>query len=113
MKTERKQPRKYTGVMQYFHNFEHDPEGRNHCHSEGNYPYTIEHKDGKHIISARIVEGHGRACKPQWFKFTERCNGGYDMISAVRIDGPPAKRSKGITRRKSIRITPKTPRLRR
>lgn len=105
--------RKYTGVMQYFHNFEHDPEGRNHCHSEGDYPYAIEHKDGKHIISARIARGHGRGCKPQWFKFTERCNGGYDMTSAVRIDRPPAKSSKVMARRRPIRITPKTPRLRR
>ena len=111
MKEQRKRQRKYTGTMQFFHNFEHDSEGLNHCHSAGNYPYTIEHKDGKHIISAKIAEGHGTACKPQWFKFSVRCNGGYDMAFGVRIDGPPAKKSKGLTRRKPIRITPKTPRL--
>ncbi|KKK46946.1 hypothetical protein LCGC14_3160160 [marine sediment metagenome] len=43
--------RKYTGVMQFFHNFEHDSEGLNHCHSAGDFPYTIKHKNGKHVIS--------------------------------------------------------------
>lgn len=115
MKTQSEQPRKYTGVMQYFHNFEHDPEGLNHCHSIGEYPYTIEHKDGKHIISAPIARGHGRGCKPQWFRFTERTNGGYDMASGKRIDKPPLPRRarSRVSRRKPPRITPKTPRLRR
>ena len=80
--------RKYTGVLQYFHNFEHDPTGRNHCHSSGNYPYTIRHSNGKHIISNSIAQGHGRGCKPQWFKFTKRLDGGYDMASGRKVDSP-------------------------
>ena len=80
--------RKYTGVLQYFHNFEHDPTGRSHCHSNGNYPYTIRHYNGKHIISSRIVRGHGRGGKPQWFRFTRRLGGGYDMTSGVKISAP-------------------------
>lgn len=113
MKTQNKRQRKYTGVMQYFHNFEHDPEGLHHCESEGQYPYTIEHKDGKHVISAPIARGHGRGCNPQWFRFTERTNGGYDMASGERIDkpSPPRRINRSITKRASIRITPRTPKL--
>ena len=114
MKTQSKGQRKYTGVMQYFHNFEHDPEGLNHCHSSGDYPYTIKHENGKHIISHSVVRGHGRGCKPQWFEFTVRLGDGYDMTSARRIDVPPRKRiTRKVIRRKPIRITPKRPRLRR
>ncbi len=115
MKTQGKRPRKYTGVMQFFHNFEHDPSGLNHCHSDGQFPYTIEHKDGKHVISHSTARGHGRGGKPQWFKFTVRCEGGFDMASAVRIDSPPPPRKvmRSVTRRKPLRITPKRPRLRR
>lgn len=80
--------RKYTGVMQYFHNYEHDPSGRNHCHSAGQYPYQIKHYNGQHVISARIACGHGRGCKTQWFKFTRRLGGGYDMASGVKIGKP-------------------------
>lgn len=114
MKAQSKRPRKYTGVMQFFHNFEHDPSGLNHCHSNGDYPYEIQHKDGKHVISHSIARGHGRGCKPQWFKFPVRCDGGFDMASATRIDGPPRRRvTPSVIRRKPIRITPKRPKLRR
>ncbi len=105
--------RKYTGVMQFFHNFEHDSEGLNHCHSDGDFPYTIKHKDGKHVISHSIVRGHGRGGKPQWFKFMVRFDDGFDMGSAVRIDAPLSRKgTRTSPRRKPIRITPKTPRLR-
>ena len=80
--------RKYTGVLQYFHNFEHDSNGRNHCRSDGKYPYTIRHHNGKHIISSRIARGHGRGGKVQWFRFTRRLGGGYDMASGVKVDAP-------------------------
>lgn len=83
--------RKYTGVLQYFHNYEHDPLGRNHCHSDGKHPYRIRHSNGKHIISNRIACGHGRGCKPQWFRFTRRLDDGWDMASGVKIDRPPQK----------------------
>jgi len=62
--------------------------GRNHCRSNGNFPYTIRHHNGKHIITAKIARGHGRGCKPQWFKFTRRLGGGYDMASGVKIANP-------------------------
>lgn len=84
----RRKPRKYTGVCQFFHNFEHSKEGRAHCKSNGNYPYTIKHYKGKHIISAKMAKGHGRGCKPQWFLFTRRLGGGYDMASGVKIGNP-------------------------
>lgn len=73
------------GVLQYFHNYEHDPQGRTHCKSNGNHPYTIEHLNGKHIISKSIAIGHGRGGKPQAFRFTERLGGGYDMSSGVKV----------------------------
>lgn len=83
--------RKYTGVLQYFHNFEHDPLGRNHCDSEGKYPYSIEHVNGKHKISRAYAKGHGRGCKPQWFHFTEKLGAGYNMASGVKINKPPKR----------------------
>lgn len=81
----RKRQRKYTGVLQYFHNYEHDPNGRTHCKSDGNYPYTIKHSNGKHIISSPVAIGHGRGGKRQAFRFTKRVGGGYDMNSGVRV----------------------------
>ena len=85
----RKRPRRYTGVLQFFHNFEHDPSGRNHCRSGGKYPYEIEHVGGKHKISHPYARGHGRGAKPQWFFFPNRLEEGYDMASGVRVSGPP------------------------
>ena len=87
--TRRRKPRKYNGnVAEFFHNFEHDPKGLNHCHSAGNHPYTIQHLDGKHVISNRIACGHGRARKPQWFKFTRRLGNGWDLASGMKIERP-------------------------
>lgn len=95
--------RKYTGVLQFFHNHEHSPDGLNHCHSDGQYAYRIRHEDGKHIISSQVVCGHGLGNKPQWFRFTKRLGDGYDMTSAVRIDAPgsqlPAQVPRVIERR--------------
>jgi len=83
-----RRPRKYNNVLQFFHNYEHDPTGRNHCHSAGQYPYTIHHAEGKHIISGRIACGHGRGGKPQWFRFTRRLGSGWDLSSGKRIAAP-------------------------
>ena len=107
--------RKYTGVLQFFHNFEHDPEGLNHCHSDGDHPYTIKHENGKHIISHSIVRGHGRARKPQWFEFTVRLGDGYDMASGNKIEAPLPKQVKRSTQdriyKRADRISPKIPKL--
>lgn len=80
--------RKYTGILQYFHNFEHDSAGRNHCHSGGKHPYRIRHENGRHIINSKIACGHGTGKKPQWFKFTKKLDKGYDMMSGVKIEKP-------------------------
>jgi len=80
--------RKYTGIMQYFHNYEHSPEGRNHCRGPASNPYIIEHVDGKHKISLPVCVGHGRGCKRQWFRFMRRLGNGWDMASGVKIDRP-------------------------
>lgn len=88
MKKIRKRTRKYTGALQYFHNFEHSPDGRNHCKSNGTHPYTIRHSNGKHIISSPVAQGHGRGGKPQWFRFKKRLGGGYDMASGVKVANP-------------------------
>ena len=77
--------RKYTGVLQHFHNYEHDPKGRTHCKSSGKHPYSIEHASGRHKISHSVAIGHGRGGKPQKFRFTKRLGNGYDMTSGVRI----------------------------
>jgi len=81
----RKRPRKYTDVLQHFHNHEHDPQGRNHCKSNGQYTYVIQHVNGKHKISAKVAIGHGRGGKPQMFLFTKRLGDGYDMASGAKI----------------------------
>ena len=80
-----KQMRKYTGPMQFFHNFEHDPEGRTHCKGPLSNPWEIEHSNGKHIITSEYAKGHGRAKIPQWFKFTKKLKTGYDLRSAIKI----------------------------
>ena len=83
----RRKPRKYEGnVAEFFHNFEHDPKGLNHCCSTGNHPYEVRHLDGKHVITSRVARGHGRARKPQWFKFARRLGDGWDLASGVKID---------------------------
>ena len=86
-----RRPRKYTGVLQHFHNFEHDKTGRSHCRSGGKYPYTIKHVNRRHVISNNIAVGHGRAGKPQLFKFTKRVPGGFDMASGVKVKAPKKK----------------------
>lgn len=77
--------RKYGTVASYFHNYEHDPKGRNHCHSDGKHPYRIKHYLGKHVISAKVAVGHGRGDKPQKFRFPKRLGDGYDLSSGVRV----------------------------
>ena len=81
--------RKYTGVLQFFHNYSHDPEGRQHCTGAKSNPYIITHFDGKHIINLPYAKGHGKKCKTQWFKFTRKLHGGWDLSSGIKIDRPP------------------------
>ena len=81
--------RKYQdSVAQFFHNFEHDPKGLNHCHSDGQHPYRVDHVDGRHVITRSIACGHGRGGKPQWFKFTRRLGGGWDLASGKKVLHP-------------------------
>ncbi len=86
--TKRRSPRKYDRIEQFFHNFEHDPKGLNHCHSAGNHPYQVHHFGGKHVITGKVARGHGRGCKPQWFRFTRRLSDGWDLASGVKIEQP-------------------------
>jgi len=76
-------------VGQFFHNFEHSPEGRTHCTGPLSNPYRIVHLHGRHQISLPYAKGHGRGGKPQWFRFPKRLGYGYAMASGVRIDSPP------------------------
>ena len=87
----RRQPRRYNGVVQLFHNSEHDPRGLNHCTSNGQMPYRIEHVNGKHKITAKVAVGHGRAGKPQTFCFTRRMGNGWDLASGKRITRPQGR----------------------
>lgn len=84
----KKPQRKYTGVVQYFHNYEHSPTGQAHCESRGKHPYTIKHIPGGHAISNQIAKGHGLGNKPQWFYFPNKVKGGYDLASGIKIDSP-------------------------
>ncbi len=81
--------RKYTGPLQFFHNFEHDPEGRKHCTGPASHPYRVKHVGGKHVITHRFAKGHGKGRKPQWFKFTRKLDNGYDLTSGIKVEGPP------------------------
>ena len=76
--------RKYTGPLQYFHNYEHDEEGRTHCLGPKSNPYVIAHKDGKHLINAPIAKGHGKGGEPKWFKF-KKAAGGFDLSTGKVI----------------------------
>jgi hypothetical protein len=78
--------RKYNSPSQYFHNYEHDPEGRTHCIGPQSNPYTIEHVDGKHKITTKYAKGHGKGCVPQWFIFTKQLLDGFDLASGVQIE---------------------------
>ena len=81
----RRSDRKYTGVLQFFHNYEHDKEGRTHCTGPPSNPWTIEMLGERHVISSQYAMGHGRG-HTQWFKFTEKAPGGWFMKSGQRID---------------------------
>jgi len=83
-----KRRRKYTGPMQHFHNFEHSPDGLNHCTGPITNPYFIEHVNGKHKISHKFAKGHGLGGKTQWFMFKERLEDGWDMSSGIKISQP-------------------------
>ena len=72
--------RKYAGPLQFFHNYEHDKEGRTHCLGSKSNPYAIVHKNGKHLINTEAARGHGKGGEPQWFKFRKTV-GGYDLSS--------------------------------
>jgi len=78
--------REYTGPLQYFHNYEHDPEGRTHCIGAASNPYVIIHEDGKHVINVKYARGHGKGNKPQWFEFTKKVEKGWDLASGEKID---------------------------
>ena len=81
--------RKYVGPLQFFHNYEHDPEGRKHCTGPASHPYRIAHVKGKHVITHKYAKGHGKKRKAQWFEFPVRLDDGYDLASGIKIDGPP------------------------
>jgi len=77
--------RKYTGITQFFHNFEHSKEGTTHCAGPPSNPYRIAHYKGQHIINTSVAKGHGRGNKPQWFEFTEKLGPGYKLTSGRPI----------------------------
>ncbi len=87
----RKRQRSFNRVSHYFHNFEHDPQGRTHCRSNGQHPYQIEHLNGQHVITRHIAVGHGRGGKPQAFVFKRKRGKGFDLESGVRVDKAPKR----------------------
>jgi len=78
--------RKYTGPLQYFHNYEHDEEGRVHCEGPPSNPYRIKHVNGKHKINLRFAKGHGYRNKPQWFEFIKKLKNGWDLASGIKVN---------------------------
>lgn len=82
-----KKARKYTGVTQFFHNYEHSPEGLTHCKGPPSNPYRITHVRGKHKITHQYAKGHGKGNKPQWFKFLVPFRSGFDLSSGTEVSG--------------------------
>ncbi len=78
--------REYTGVTQFFHNYEHSFEGLTHCRGPVENPYRIVHYEGRHIINVEYAKGHGMRNIPQWFKFTERLGKGWLIVSGEKIE---------------------------
>jgi len=78
--------RKYVGVSQYFHNYEHDPEGLTHCRGPASNPYRIVHYKGQNIISTEYAKGHGKKREIQWFRFENRFGPGWNLASGVMVD---------------------------
>lgn len=79
--------RQYTGPSQYFHNYEHDKEGRTHCLGPKSNPYVIVHDKGKHVINTPVAKGHGKTGNTQWFKFDKKIPGkGFDLASGKPIE---------------------------
>jgi hypothetical protein len=78
--------RQYTGPLQFFHNYEHDPEGRTHCMGPESNPYIIVHYDGGHVINTEYAKGHDKKRDITWFRFMDKLGPGWDLASGVRID---------------------------
>ena len=83
--------RKYSGPLQFFHNYEHDREGRKHCTGPASNPYRIKHANGRHEISHRFAKGHGKKRKTQWWEFNKRLGTGWDMASGKKVEEPSRK----------------------
>ena len=78
--------RKYAGVSQYFHNYEHSPEGLTHCRGPALNPYRIVHHKGENIINTEYAKGHGKNKETQWFKFGKRVGPGWSLASGVMVE---------------------------
>ncbi|MBU2395667.1 MAG: hypothetical protein KKH70_20225 [Gammaproteobacteria bacterium] len=76
--------RKYTGPLQFFHNYEHDPEGRTHCLGPPSNPYIIIHDKGKHKINTPMARGHDKKGDTHWFKFP-KIAGGFDLARGEEV----------------------------
>jgi len=78
--------RKYTTPDQYFHNYEHDIEGRTHCRGPESNPYRIVHYKDTHIINTEFAKGHDKKNNIQWFKFTKRKGPGFLLSSGEKTE---------------------------
>ncbi len=87
-KAEPQNPRKYEAVVDYFHNYEHDPQGLTHCKGSDANPYEIKHFEDKHIISLAYARGHGENNTPQWFHFPKKLRDGFELESGKKINVP-------------------------
>lgn len=96
--------RKYTGPLQYFHNYEHDTEGRTHCLGPESNPYIIIHQNGKHLINTEYAVGHDKSVKRQWFRFDKKIGDSYDLSSGEMVDSSdvPKSKMKSITLREAF-----------
>ncbi len=89
--------RKYIGVSQHFHNYEHDPEGLTHCRGPASNPYRIVHYKGHNIISTEYARGHGKKKETQWFRFEKRLGPGWSLASGIMV-APEDVPEKGKTK---------------
>ena len=86
--------RTYDKVVDFFHNYEHDPTGLTHCIGSPSNPYHIHHvritglSNVQHVIDLAYARGHGLGNEPQWFHFASPLRGGHWLERGEKVSTP-------------------------
>ena len=107
--------RDYSHVVDFFHNYEHDPAGLTHCEGSEANPYHITHvriagRSGvQHVINLAYARGHGKDNQEQWFHFALPLRGGHWLEKGQKVPIPDkalwdTKIFAGSNRKPNIRL---------